>query len=185
MKKNDFLTFLFSFMPGCGHMYLGAMKKGTTLLTSFWAVIFVASWLNLGFLFFLLPVLWFYSFFDAMNLRLCHYEYIRQVDNQFGRQLSQLLVGEWKPQMRRRHVLVGTGCILLGLYLTLANVISPYLYEFPLPEWVYGTIRRLPTLVLAIVIIVLGIRLIRKKEIKTEDPADFTEYKGEDHDESN
>ena len=179
MKKSSFLTLVFSFVPGCGHMYLGAMKKGTFLLSAFWAVIFVASWFDLGFLCFLLPVLWFYSFFDALNLRLCHYEYVKQMDNQFGRQFQSMVLGGWKPKVQGRHVAVGVTCIMLGIYLIFTKALWPYLDAFDLPGWVFSALRRIPTLLLAVVIIVLGIRLLRKKEIKAGEPADFTEYKGD------
>lgn len=181
MQKNSFLTFVFSFMPGCGHMYLGAMKKGTFLLAAFWVVIFLSSWLNLGLLMALLPVLWFYSFFDAMNLRLCHYEYIHQVDNQFAAQLHKAAIGECKPKFRRRPLVVGIVCILLGLYLIINNVILRGIYELPLPGWVYDCLHTIPTALVAIAIIILGIILIRKKDNKAEDTAEYTEYKGDIH----
>ena len=34
-KKNRFLLFCFSFLPGAGEMYLGFMKTGISLLSIF------------------------------------------------------------------------------------------------------------------------------------------------------
>ena len=69
MKKSSFWTFVFSLFPGAGHMYLGLMKKGASLMLLFCLTIALSGFLNLSFLLILLPVIWFYSFFDAMNLR--------------------------------------------------------------------------------------------------------------------
>jgi hypothetical protein len=74
MNKNRFLTFVFSFIPGCGLMYLGYMKKGAQVMLAFTVSLFAcifffdgsAEWM--GALFFLpLPIIWFYQFFDAMH----------------------------------------------------------------------------------------------------------------------
>ena len=62
MKKSSFWTFVFSLFPGAGHMYLGLMKKGASLMLLFCLTIALSGFLNLSFLLILLPVIWFYSF---------------------------------------------------------------------------------------------------------------------------
>ena len=74
MKKSSFWTFVFSLFPGAGHMYLGLMKKGASLMLLFCFVFALSGFFNLTFLMMFLPVIWFYSFFDAMNLRHIPYE---------------------------------------------------------------------------------------------------------------
>lgn len=66
-SKSKALTILFSFCPGAGHMYLGFLQRGVQLMAIFWFSIFLISWLNLDILGFVLPVVWFYSFFDALH----------------------------------------------------------------------------------------------------------------------
>ena len=66
-QKGKFLTFLFSLFPGAGQMYLGFMKMGGSIMMLFWGIIGFGVLLNLGVLYFLLPVIWCYSFFDAIN----------------------------------------------------------------------------------------------------------------------
>ena len=69
MRKSGFLTFLFSLLPGAGHMYLNMMKKGVCIMSLFFALWGVGAFLRLDFLQLLLPVVWFYAFFDVMNIR--------------------------------------------------------------------------------------------------------------------
>lgn len=68
------LVFLFSLLPGAGHMYMGFMRRGAQLMVLFFGTIWLGSlagplpafselW---GIL--VAPVVWFYSFFDSLNL---------------------------------------------------------------------------------------------------------------------
>jgi len=66
-SKSKALTLLFSFVPGAGHMYLGLMQKGTSIMGLFFFSIFLISWVLLDLLGFALPVIWCYSFFDALH----------------------------------------------------------------------------------------------------------------------
>ncbi|MDD3140341.1 MAG: hypothetical protein PHX08_15405, partial [Lachnospiraceae bacterium] len=67
-KKNGFLTFVFSCLPGAGEMYMGFFKQGVSIMSLFFLLIFVSSWMNMGALMYISPVIWFYSFFHANNL---------------------------------------------------------------------------------------------------------------------
>ena len=67
-KKNKFLTFIFSFIPGAAEMYMGFMKQGLSLM-ALCAVSIVGN--VYGMEFFFIPALilvWFYSFFHARNV---------------------------------------------------------------------------------------------------------------------
>ena len=59
MKKSRALAILFGLMPGAGHMYLGKMKRGMTLLILFWGILGVASFLGMGALALGMLVVWF------------------------------------------------------------------------------------------------------------------------------
>ena len=67
-KKNKFLTFCCSLLPGAGEMYLGFMKQGVSLMGIFFLIWAVSGILNLPALLFVQPVIWFYSFFHVHNL---------------------------------------------------------------------------------------------------------------------
>ena len=71
--KSTFLTILFSFLPGAGHMYLGLIKQGMQLMALFFGTIFLSSFAVSLFgnifslLLFLLPIFFCYSIFDAVT----------------------------------------------------------------------------------------------------------------------
>ena len=69
VKRSKFWTVVFSFLPGAGHMFMGFVKQGTSIMITFFGLIAVSSWLGIGELGLLAPVLWFYAFFDCINKR--------------------------------------------------------------------------------------------------------------------
>ena len=74
MNKNRFLTVLFAFVPGCGLMYLGYMKKGLQHMLLFalsgyltgLSYIIHMEWLMALFII-CMPILWFYQLFDSIH----------------------------------------------------------------------------------------------------------------------
>ena len=67
-KKNGFWRFIFSLLPGAGEMYLGFMKMGVSLMSLFFVIIAVASYMDIGPMVFIALIAWFYSFFHVNNL---------------------------------------------------------------------------------------------------------------------
>ena len=66
--KNRGLAIIFGLLPGAGHMYLGKMKRGLTLMILFWGIIGVSGSMGFALPLFALPIIWFYAFFDCLNL---------------------------------------------------------------------------------------------------------------------
>lgn len=68
-RRNGFLTFLASLIPGVGYMYLGLIRKGAEALLIFMLIPPVLRFIGLGFVsnLFTIP-LWFYTFFDTFNI---------------------------------------------------------------------------------------------------------------------
>ncbi len=158
MRKSRILSFLFGLIPGAGQMYLGYMKRGVSLMSVFWLIVCLAGFLNLGFLLFLLPVIWFYAFFDTLNLRSTHYEFLP--NDEFLFHMDTVLGNQLVEFFRRRHLLSGILLIVLGVYILLHSFVLPVLlYTFNLN--IYPLFDNLPTLLVAFVIIFLGIRLIK------------------------
>jgi hypothetical protein len=65
-RKSAFLTFILSWLPGLGHLYLGLNKRGLQFMTAFFACIILIPLLPFVFPF-VLAILWFYSLFDALQ----------------------------------------------------------------------------------------------------------------------
>lgn len=164
-KKSGFLTFLFSFLPGAGEMYMGFMKQGVTLMGAFFLLIFLASWLNIGALLFVLPVLWCYGFFHVHNLRCMPDDEFYAVEDDYLFHLDQILPVGKHMQKHNRNVLAAI-LIVIGVAILWDNL-GDFLRWF-LPShwlsWYWGVTRRVPTLIVSVALILGGVWLIRGKK---------------------
>ena len=185
--KNKFLTVLCAFIPGAGQMYQGLMKRGISLMLLFTGIIAAAVIFYMGALCALLPVVWFYAFFDALNRINMTVEELKQVEDSF------LFVGDVSARLpktdsylakliQKRHVIIGWGVILLAVWLLLNVAASgSYSLSYILPDevarWIRNAIRSLPTLVLPLICLFVGIRLVKGSSKKNETPREvYDEY---------
>ena len=158
MRKSRILSFLFALWPGAGQMYLGYMKRGVSLMLLFCLLMAISSFTGFGVFIFLLPIVWFYGFFDTINLRSMSYEFLPQDDFLFH--LDSINAPELVKFFQRRHLLAGVLLIILGVYILLHNFVLPIFY-FTFQIDLYPLFESLPTLVVAAAIILLGVHLIR------------------------
>lgn len=128
-----------SVVPGAGHMYLGMLQKGVQLMGGFFFTLFLMGWLNVSLFAFVLPVVWFYSLFDAMH-RVDAGAGTAEAEDPFTR-----LVNNYpKP--------LGWGLVGLGCLAIFDRIISPFLTR---------AIRNyLQTGIVAALLILIGIKLI-------------------------
>lgn len=163
-NKNSFFLFCFSLLPGAGEMYLGFMRQGISIMSLFWFIVALSSWLNIGPFLFLLPVIWFYSFFHSHNLHRMPEEKFEAVEDTFLFGLSDL--ENLSDIFNRNHNIVAIVLIVLGVGI-LWNVLLDALY-LVFPEWLYSIIRRLgnllPRLAAGAFVILLGLHFIRGKK---------------------
>ncbi|MDX8046207.1 hypothetical protein SH601_09410 [Gracilibacillus sp. S3-1-1] len=73
-RKSKMLTTILAIFPGAGHLYLGLQQRGIQLMIGFLLSIYLLDVLHLSLFLFMIPILWFYSFFDALQLA-NRYEY--------------------------------------------------------------------------------------------------------------
>lgn len=163
MQKSSFLTILFSFIPGAGQMYQGYIKRGTSLMTLFFLCCFGGNFLGnlIGYLFegvwFLLPIIWFYSFFDSLNLRT---RIIHGMELEPDAWMFQC--GLPKRRFSFQHKWVGAALVVVGVLALYTNFIPPLLnynavYSNPiLAQFLY----KLPSLVIFVAMIVIGVKMI-------------------------
>jgi hypothetical protein len=168
-KKSKFLTFVFSMLPGAGHMYMGFMKIGVSFMSVFFFLIFLSSWLDTGPLLFIVPIIWFYSFFDCVNrasldedkLLLLEDKYLFSIDN---------LVKLDKDVFSKPKLAAGVLLLLFGIYLVLGNLmrlLQPYISD-EIYSIIYSLIRKAPQLIIGVAIVALGIKLIKGKKMESE-----------------
>lgn len=150
------VTLALSIIPGAGHMFLGYQEKGLIIMGAFFFSIFFMGWLGISLLLFLLPLIWFYSFFDAMHI----------VDGTKEVEINQeLKLPNVKPEW------VGYSLIGIGIIIILERIL------YPLIDW---QIRRyIQTSIVSLIFIVIGVVILIKNKKVTQVSFD----NGEDSDE--
>ncbi|MDO4327625.1 MAG: hypothetical protein Q4E24_16645 [bacterium] len=165
-KRSKLLTFFFSLLPGAGEMFLGFLKQGASIMMLFFGLIAVSSFLNFGSLLYFAPVIWFYSFFNANNLNSLPDDEFYALEDDFIIHLDELY-RRYGYLFRKYQALWAFGLILVGVSIIWNQVLS--LGElFHIPQAIIRFLRyttgRMPQMIVAVAIILLGISLIRAKK---------------------
>lgn len=165
-QKGKFLTFCCSLFPGAGHMYLGFMKMGISLMVLFWGVIALGVLMNLGVLYFTLPIIWCYSFFDAVNKNSMDEEefYLLEDDYLFHMDpatISAVLSGKNRTAAALILIIVGAA-MLLSNFMGFLNEILPWQLYWGLENF----LRYIPRICIALFIIWIGMQLIQGKRLE-------------------
>ncbi len=180
-KKSSFLTFCFSLLPGAGQMYMGFMKRGVSLMGIFFLLVFASTWLNIGPLMAIAPIIWFYAFFDTHNLRaMPDDEFYTMEDNYIAiPEFFKEKAGELQDKYRSALAAI---LIIIGVCSLWNNVYD--LIEGSVPRFIanafYKFGRFIPQLLVSALIIALGVYLIRgkKKDLDNIEKDKFLEDKG-------
>lgn len=166
-KKSNFSTLFFSLLPGAGHMYMGFMKMGISFMSAFFFTIFFSSWLNIGPILFIVPLIWFYSFFDCINKQHLSDEEFSLIEDNYLFSFDKFIKVD-KNIFKKRRLFVGVILLFFGLYLIWNNIIDSL--NGYISNEVYIAIsnftRIVPQIVVGAAIIIVGIKLIigKKKE---------------------
>lgn len=184
-KKNRFLTFWVSCIPGAGEMYMGFMKMGLSMMLMFAFTILVAVWTNQGAIACFCAVEWFYCFFYANHLASLK-------DDEFEMVKDEYLFGlDAFPGIRalaeKYHKWVAYGLILIGICL-LWSTLTELLYRI-LPEqyrFIYNIMWRIgdfiPSILIGCGIIFLGVKMLGGKKMEVATEGKTTEEKMSDGD---
>lgn len=138
-KKS--ISLALSVIPGAGHMYLGYQKKGLIIMGAFLFSIFFMGWLGISMLLFLLPLIWFYSFFDAMHIAEGTQEDMRSQTLDFPH-----IKPEW----------IGFALIGLGVIILLERILYPLIN--------YEIRRFIQTTIVSLIFISAGICMLMKNK---------------------
>lgn len=164
-KKSKFLTFVFSLLPGAGHMYMGFMKMGVSFMSVFLFLIFFSTWLDIGPLLFILPLIWFYSFFDCMNRLSVDDEEFLLLEDKYLFSIDKLSELD-KSIFEKRNFAIGVVVLISGIYLMGDNILN--ILEGYIPQEIYSVthhfMKQIPKIIIGVTIIVIGIRLIKGKK---------------------
>lgn len=163
-KKSRFLTFCFSLLPGAGEMYMGFMRMGVSLMLSFILVIMIPVALRLDELCAFGLVVWVYGFFHANHLAGLSDEEFANVQDSYLFGMDFLTGGRGLVNRYQKGVAV---VLIVAGVLMLWNTLTDMAYRF-LPEVVYAAMRAAgnyaPRILIAVLIILIGIRMIRGRK---------------------
>ncbi|WLR53339.1 hypothetical protein LC040_18425 [Bacillus tianshenii] len=160
-KKSKTIAVMLAVFPGAGHLYLGMQKRGLQLMGAFLLSIYVLDVLRLSLFFFLIPIVWFYSFFDAL---------------QRTSQTEEQIEVEDEPIfsfLQRYQKWIGLGLLFIGFYYLMDQIFipafSPHIEQMFGVDIRFVINRYLQTALVCILMIGGGVKLLldnrtRKKE---------------------
>lgn len=166
-KKRGFWLFIFSLIPGAGELYMGFRKQGTSIMALCWGLIALSGLSGSAVFACILPVLWFYSFFNVHNLKSLPDEEFYALEDHyiFNIDLQEIMPGNFILKYRK---ILAALLILFG-FSVLWSSCTDILYAL-LPSGAYEIIyvisRKLPTIVIACIIITLGFYLFSERITK-------------------
>lgn len=150
-------------------MFMGFMKLGVSIMALFFAIIFLSSWLGIGSLLYILPVLWFYAFFDSINKRYSSDEAFSQFEDHYLFSLNSLT--DKHPSLSKHGSLIaGILAVVFGVFILFKNALNTL--ESFLPNQYYKISLLLsyaPQIIISVAIIALGIWLIVGKKKENDD----------------
>lgn len=152
-ENKKIITLALSMIPGAGHMYLNYQKKGLVFMGGFFFTIFFMGWLRLSFLMFILPLIWFYSFFDAYHIL---------NDNE----VEDIDIEGFLPKLNQKYI--GIALVVVGLILIFQNILYPVIGMY----LDYRIVRYTQTLIVALIFILGGVKLIKGRKEIEEDKED-------------
>ena len=181
-KKNGFLNFCFSCLPGAGQMYQGFMKRGTSIMLIFFGFVTLIAYLRIDELLFLLPVIWCYGFFDSIHCNSLPDSEYSQLRDEF-----LFVEHEMRPlRLRKFRIPVAVLLIIFGVYSLIRMFVNSLYYSELIPwdsDIMFFVDEMLPKVGFSVAIIGLGVYLIcgKTKETFQEDLGGNMFYR-ENHD---
>lgn len=147
-KKSKVIATLLSVFPGAGHMYLGLQRRGIQLMGSFLFSIYVLDTLRLSFFLFLIPLIWFFSLFDALQ----------HVSKHGQEEMKDIPIVDW---LINHQKWLGIGLVLLGAYYLLDQFVLQMLEQIiPNVRIGYWFHQYFQTLIVSFLFIAGGLRLL-------------------------
>lgn len=159
-KKSKAIATFLSIFPGAGHLYLGMQRRGIQLMAAFLFSVYILDGLRLGIFLFLIPIIWFYSFFDAM-----------QKVSKYGEEpIEDIPIISY---FLNHQKWVGIGLVFMGLYYLVMNVLlpvfSPMLSKMINVDIMYWVQSYFQTGLVCVLLIGGGIKLMTGSKHKGEE----------------
>lgn len=158
-RRSKVIATLLAIFPGAGHMYLGLQKRGLQLMAAFLFSIYILDVLRLSLFLFFVPILWFYSFFDALQ-QVTRYSEGKE-------EMKDVPIVDWLVNQQKW---IGVGLLLLGgFYLVDQFVLEMLDRMFPDRNIGYWLRSYLQTFIVSAMLIGGGLKLAFGKKIRKEE----------------
>lgn len=163
-KKNNVFRFIFSLLPGAGEMYMGFMKMGVSLMTLFFTLIAISSFLRFDVIIFICIVIWFYSFFNVHNIAGMPDEEFCMLEDKYLVHFNQLFPENFTFKLKNKTM--GFFLIIIGIYMLLREtwIMTSHLLPDEIVMVLDSFFYNSPRFLVAIGIILLGLFMIRGKK---------------------
>lgn len=180
-KKNRFLTFCFSFLPGAAEMYMGFMKTGVSLMLVFFLLIALAGWMQQAVIVMFGVVIWFYSFFHANHLASLNDEEFVQTKDEYllgmdGIPGIKSVIENYQKAVAFALIFIGV-CFLWNSLTNILFEVLPQSYLF-IARAMYRVGSYVPSVLIGVVIIMIGVKMISGKKMEIEKPDDLQAVTG-------
>ena len=156
------------------------MNRGLAIMLLFWGIIAVGAF---GFVIpmFLLPVIWFYSFFDTLTLRNLDYYALTELQERDEYFFRDLMGDKYDlPGVAQKyHLFLGIALIVCGGFFLYDRLIRWIWHVQIVPSWLLGFLDGLPSMLVSFGIIALGVWLVRGKRMPADEVEDFPQYRKE------
>jgi hypothetical protein len=168
-KKSKFLTFLLSLIPGAGHMYLGLLNKGLSIMVIFFGLIFISETLdnlifirafsNDAFFVSLFVIFISYSLFDALAKVneinagiIVNDTNVIEISRVYGYIKNNILV---------KKTIIGYALVVLG-FLSILNVFSRAIGDLLMRFFNFRLPFTMTDVIISLLLICCGVFLIKK-----------------------
>ena len=117
-QKRGFWLFIFSLIPGAGEMYMGFKKQGISIMFLFWGVFAIGACTGMDWLVFLIPIIWFYSFFNVHNLKSLSEEEFYSIEDSYVLHMDEL-AGDISSLLKHHlpQLVIAAAIIFAGIYI--------------------------------------------------------------------
>lgn len=153
-RRSRLLATLLSVMPGAGHMYLGAQRRGVQLMGAFLLAFYLLDALQVPLFMFVVPIIWCYSFFDAL-----------QLGARYERMEGLIEDVPLIPGLTAGRRWLGAGMILLAGYIVFRQFLYTWIVEIFGSQAIW--VRELPRYVqlglIALLLLAGGVKLLLDK----------------------
>jgi hypothetical protein len=154
---SKFLLFILSALPGLGYMYLGLIKRGLLVMAAFFLNIYLMAQFEIPMLAFVIPIIFFASFFDGFKI-------LRQIRE--GQTVEDTVEDLLGFVSKHKVIIFGALAVVISL-----GVLNNMLY------WSFGRVSPLITLLVIIAVagyffFIRGGKHLPRRDYRYEDKKD-------------